>query len=234
MSILSAARIAALSSTIGLQAVLAACAGAATPRMIGAYPMPGPTPVATYVPPSASTLLTCDGFIRLQVAHVPTAADEIMALTDAFNGYLASQEAWFEGDLQHISLTLAIPAPKFDALHAAVLPLGHIQDERLTPKHIAVPPGGSPWNTFTHLTVHLVAAPPPSGWSEPVRAVPEPGWSPARTFARAFGVFAALFTFLADVLIWVSVVVGPFILLGFGLRWLMRQARRPAPPPDNL
>jgi hypothetical protein len=41
-------------------------------------------------------------------------------------------------------------------------------------------------------------------------------------------VFASIFTVLIDVVIWVLVVVGPFVLMGLGLRWLIRRIRRPA------
>jgi hypothetical protein len=45
------------------------------------------------------------------------------------------------------------------------------------------------------------------------------------TFRAAFSVFAALFTYLVDILIWLTVVGGPFVLMGLGLRALVRRWR---------
>jgi hypothetical protein len=214
---------------IGPVALLAACAGSATPQLIGAYRPGDAPPIATYVPPSGQSLLVYDGYLSLRVRDVPAAAAAAADLAYSLGGYLAGQQTWHEGRDQHVTLTLAVPAPQFDLLRTAVSDLGRVQDERLLSDPVPLPPGGSAWNTFAHLTVHL-APPATPQWRLP--RLPGFGWSPAHTFSSAFTVFAAVFTFLLDVLIWLSVVVGPFILLGLGLRWLLRQARRPAPPTD--
>jgi hypothetical protein len=43
---------------------------------------------------------------------------------------------------------------------------------------------------------------------------------------RAWQVTASIFTFLLDGLIWIGVVAGPFVLIGLGILFLVRRARR--------
>jgi hypothetical protein len=223
-------RLVALPVATALLIALAACSGAASPRLIGAYRSQGAPPIATFVPPPGGSLVVYDGLVTLEVGDVSAAASAATDLAYGLGGYLASQQTWFAGDAQYVTLTLAVPAPQFDALRAAVLDLGRVQEERLIGEPIPLPPGASARNVYAHLTVHLSPA-PGAQWRLP--RLPDLGWSPARTFGSALAVFAAVFAFLLDVLIWLSVVGGPFILLGLGLRWLVRQSRRSAPPTDT-
>jgi hypothetical protein len=52
-----------------------------------------------------------------------------------------------------------------------------------------------------------------------------PAWRPARTLQQAFSVFLSIFGFLTDILIWVVVVVGPFLLIGLGIGLIIRKRR---------
>jgi hypothetical protein len=230
MSTASVHRLVLSLAAAGLLAALAACAAGDTPRLIGAYPPETIESIVTLVPPAGAPPVVHEGFVSLQVADVYAAAEAASGLADDLGGYRASQHHWFSGDDPHITLTLAVPAPQFESLRAAVLDLGRARDERLTAGPVPLPPGGTAWSVSAHLTVQLDPAPRPQ-WRLP--RLPDFGWRPSRTFASAFAVFAAVFTFLLDVLIWLSVVVGPFVLLGLGLRWLVRQARPPVPPADK-
>ena len=72
------------------------------------------------------------------------------------------------------------------------------------------PRGQLPYSHITlHLRPRLVSVPP----IDPIE-----GWDPVRTFQNAFAVFVRIFGFMVDILIWITVVLGPFILvtwLGF-------------------
>jgi hypothetical protein len=211
-------------------AVLAACGGSATPQLIGAYRPESSPPIATYVPAPPNSVVTYDGFLDLEVRNVTAAADAAAELAYAYGGYPSSSQSWYDGRNLHATLTLAVPTAQFEALRRAVLDLGQVVEERLNADIVTLPPGHSAWNTYASLTIHFAPATVPA-----VRLPPLPslGWSPARTFASAFGLFAALFTFLVDVIIWISVVAGPFVLLGLGLRWLARRLRRPESPDEK-
>ena len=79
---------------------------------------------------------------------------------------------------------------------------------------------------YATLTVHFIPDPP----LFTLPRLPDTGWSPLRTFARAFGLFATIFTFILDLVIWLTVVVGPFILMALGARYLARRLRVPPGP----
>jgi hypothetical protein len=47
-----------------------------------------------------------------------------------------------------------------------------------------------------------------------------------QTFQRAFGVFVNIFGFLVDIVIWVGVVIGPFLLIGWGIWSAIKRLHR--------
>jgi len=81
--------------------------------------------------------------------------------------------------------------------------------------------GRSAYSTITvQLSPQVVAATP----------TPEPGWNPARTFEKASKVLVKASQGLADVMIWLTIVIGPLALAGLLLlgllRWLFRKVAR--------
>ncbi len=80
---------------------------------------------------------------------------------------------------------------------------------------------------------------------------PTPGWNPVHTFNNASGILSALFRATVDLLIWLGVVFGPFVLVFALIFWLLdrflhlrsrlqinrplaaRQASAPAHPSDQ-
>jgi hypothetical protein len=54
-----------------------------------------------------------------------------------------------------------------------------------------------------------------------------PDWHAASTFAQAFSVAAAIFRFLLDAAIWIVVVIGPFVLIGWWVRKLWLRKKTP-------
>jgi hypothetical protein len=63
----------------------------------------------------------------------------------------------------------------------------------------------------------------------PARPEPKAAWDPGRTFERASDVLATLLQGLADLLIWLGVVFGPFALVGaliLGLGWRLLRPRK--------
>jgi hypothetical protein len=193
---------------------LSACSGSA-PQLIGAYPKDAPDYAAS------STLLVYNSFLTLEVADVDWAADQALQAATDRGGYLVSSQTWYADGQKRRTLTLAVPAPYFDDLRQALLRLGRLVSETVSsePKPIR----GDDWNTFAHITVQFQPAAPVISLPK----LPNFGWDPGRTFAQAFGVFFTLFTFLVDAVIWVTVILGPFVLMGLGLRTVVRKLRKP-------
>ena len=197
-------------------AALAACSGSATPQLIGSYQRYGtPTPFV----PLARVYNTN---LEIEVSDVDLAAQQAARLAYDNGGYLVASQSWYQDGRWRTALTLSVPASQFDTLRRSLIALGRLLDERLASQPAPWP--GYPAQPESIVSVTFSTAGP----LVELPALPNLSWSPARTFAQAFGVFAGIFTVLIDVLIWVSVVAGPFVLMGLGLRWLMRRIRRPA------
>ncbi len=195
---------------------ITACGGSATPQLIGAYPK-GSGESSTYAPPPSNLLVVYAAYLDLEVANTDWAAERATELAYNSGGYLVSSQSWYQDSRKHTTLTLAVPVAQFESVRQALLGLGKLQHESVSGDLV----GAGGWNTFSNITLQLHPARP----VVTLPALPSFGWSPARTFESAFGVFAALFTFLVDVVIWVAVVVGPFVLMGLGVRALWRRFR---------
>jgi hypothetical protein len=192
---------------------LAACsASGATPQLIGAYPK------TTSAPPPATIVYNTN--LTLEVYDPAPTAERAIQIAYDFGGYLVSSEMWSVGDDQYFTLTLAVPAAQFSGAREALLKLGTLINETVTSEWKY----GGQWDEYSTLTVNLRPAQPSLPRPAPINL----GWNPVNTFSRAFGVFARLFTFLVDALIWVAVVLGPFVLMGLGLRAVIQRLRRRA------
>lgn len=190
--------------------VLTACAPSAAPRLIGAAPRSSA--------PAAPIVYT--GYLTLAAADVDAAADRAARLAESYSGYLVEAHTWTAGDGRRATVTLAVPVPNFDALRQALLGLGTFVEETVSSQ--PRPIGRDDWNTYTQIVLTL--QPAAAAWNPP--PLPDTGWDPARTLSRAFGVSAAILGFLADLVIWVIVVAGPLVLLGWGAWALWRRGRR--------
>lgn len=209
---------------------LAACAGSATPALIGAYRADSAPPIATYIPPpSTDGVLVYNATLDLTVRDVTAAADAAARLAADAGGYLSGSQSWYVNDDLHTTLTLVVPSDEFEAIHAGLLRLGTLNTAYVSGDPITTPAGR--WDTSSAITVSLSPAPPL--FDLPVPSLPDTGWRPGRTFAAAFSVFATLFTALVDAAIWLAVVVGPFVLLAYGLRRLLRPARPVVPSSEE-
>lgn len=199
-------------SLLFLASVLfAGCSAASAPRLIGSYPSQPPQP-------PAARLVVYNSLLELQVFDVEQATRQAERLTYDYGGYLESSSAWYQGRELCQTLVLAVPQPNYTALRRALLRLGTLQSEQVS-GNLASGSTGS-WEAYAHITVNLRPWAPSWIWHE------TPGWNPLRTFGRAMQVAAAIFSFLIDASIWVLVITGPFILLGWGLRALLRRLRR--------
>ncbi len=213
-----------LLAALGLLPLLAACAGMqATPQIIASAPREAESglPIAEYTAPANNRLVVYSASLELEVRDVDAAAERATQLAYDYGGYLAESTSWRREGQTYTTLTLAVPVAYYEDLYAALLRLGTPRTERQSGD--VVPRGRyeDEWNTFSHITVSLRPAPalvrlPP---------LPETGWSPMRTFWQAFGFVAGILQVLVDILIWVVVVAGPFVLIGLGVRALVRRWR---------
>jgi hypothetical protein len=200
--------------------VLAACSTASEPRMIAAHPA-GEVPIAVYpIEPPVGPIppVVYSASLDLKVGNLDHAVERAMSLAYENGGYLVSSQSWYQEDEKRTTLVLAVPADRFDAMHNGLLNLGSLVSEQVYGE--LLPYDNRGWETFSHITVNLR----PRGWSLP--SVDVPDLRPAHTFVQAWQVFTAIFGFLLDVVIWIVVVVGPFVLMGWGLIKLLQWRKK--------
>ncbi len=195
-----------------LSVMLAACSGK-EPKQIAIYPRS--TPVA--LPPGMTFVYS--GYQELKVWDVDRTAEEAAQLAYNYGGYLYSSQSWYSDNHKATTLQLAVPTANFDSLLNALHNLGELVSENVSGEWVDQSYNGYP-QQYSTITLQLRSG---------SLSLPEPetpGWNPLRTLQKAFGVFVTIFGFLADILIWVLVVGGPFVLVGLGIGWIVKRSRK--------
>jgi len=194
--------------------LLAACSyggEAESSQPIAVYPKNTPIAVAPPLPERA--VLVYRLFLELQVNNVKATAGRVEQLAYQHGGYLISTQTWFADGRQNTTMLIAVPTVNFEFLHAELRGLGKLISESKSGVLVdAYPRQHVP---YSHVTVHLRSIEA----TIPIIEISN-GWDPLHTFQNAFAVFLRIFGFLADIFIWLLVVVGPFALL-FGLTFLI-------------
>jgi hypothetical protein len=189
--------------------LLSACAGADNPRLLATFPRA--TPIAIY---PGQTQIIYNAYIEINVSNVDLATERAAQKAYDYGGYMESSQSWYVEGRKHTTLALIVPAANFDLLHDALLRLGNLVSETVSGERAAP---RYPEPQYSHITLQLS----PAGFAWP--QVNVPGWRPLQTLQKAFNVFLSIFGFLADILIWVIVVGGPFALLGWLVWRLLRR-----------
>jgi len=130
-----------------------------------------------------------------------------------FGGFLVTNQTWFEKALVFF---LDSPSRRTSArLHSALLQLGRVIAENYaTYAHDCLN-----CQPFSHISLYLRSSKPL------LSPLPASGWNPVRTLRAALSVFTGIFSVMADGIIWLVVVGGPFVLMGWGLVALARRLR---------
>ncbi len=183
---------------------LAACAGMETPQMIASHSFE--EPIAMY----PSMPITYDATIELGVTNVEKAAKKAVQIASAYEGYLLNSQTWLQEGDKHISLTIIVPANNFESFRVHLLRLGDLRYEHVWSEDDS-------WNGYSEITIHI--HPKASSFS----SISFPDWRPIRTILNAWEVFVAMFGFLLDIAIWIVVVLGPFVLMGWLAQKIMRR-----------
>lgn len=205
---------------IAIPLLLAACSGQSTPKAIAVYPQK--TPVVPPAPYPVPPVIVYHGFLDLEVRSADRAVDQASDLAAKYGGYLAGLQSWQVGGQTVISIDLVVPTPGFEPLRLGLRQLGTVLNESVTGEPLHPQPGRSQIYppSYSTITVQLRAG----GVAWPTAS--QTGWNPGRTVQRAFAVFMTIFGFLADTLIWIVVVLGPFIAIGLLAYLLVRRTRK--------
>jgi Domain of unknown function (DUF4349) len=185
---------------------LAACSGA--PRQIATYPQEKPLAASGQYDHGSYVY---DAYIELEVRNPESKAEQAIDLTQNYGGYLSNSQTWWTDGKQQVRLTLMVPVINFDKLYNALPPLGRVARENIYGRWDG---NGDGWSTYSQITLLLSASSPD------LPRISLGNWHPLDTLRQAWRVSTTLIGFLIDVLVWALVVIGPFVLIGLGLRKL--------------
>jgi len=193
-----------------LTVMLAACSSPDGPEQIATYPHEAPIAVAPRYP---DTSVVYNATLDLEVSNVERAAERAKEIAFDQNGYLVSSQSWYQDGEKHMTIVLAVPAVRFDDVREDLLRLGSVVGEWISSE--LANKQTETWETYSQITLYL--HPKESAFPE----ISLPKWRPVRTFEKAWDVFVSVFGFLLDIVIWVVVVAGPFVLIGWGTHKLV-------------
>ena len=206
-----------------LALILVACQPAADgPRQIASYPNGVQAETSeTYSPPIGvpqTAILVYDASLDLAVWNVDDAANSALQKAADYGGYLSASNLWNANGQKYATLTFALPAGNYDQALAAFKRLGTVNREQVSGKLYSPYSGQTGWDYTSHITLNL---------SQRFETVEWPSLDvtdahPMRTLSAAFGVLVTLLGFLLDIAIWLTVVVGPFVFVGWGVRKVWR------------
>ena len=180
------------------------------------------TPIAKY-PPDPIQYQT---FLEILVNNVDRAAETAAYRASANDGYLIRSDSWYSDGYKVITLELAVPTYNFENLRSELISLGQVINESLSGKP-ANPPTYDRFIEYSQITLQLRST---NLFISPIKPS---GWDPLRTLQSAWSVFLTIFGFITDILIWILVVAGPFILIALIIRAIIRKRAKPAERPQN-
>lgn len=202
-----------LTSLLGL---FVACSKVKSPEQIAVYTKD--EPIAVYARFPESTLIY-NATLDLEVPNVDRAAKRAKEIAFEQGGYLISAQSWYRDGEKHTTVILALPVYQFERTWDDLLRMGTLTGEWISSELVS--PGSGMHDIYVQITIYLHPKDP---------IVPEillPKWRPVRTFEKAFGVFVSIFGFILDIVIWVTVVAGPFVLMGWGALKFYNWWRKP-------
>lgn len=202
------------------------CSAQDSPELIGSYPS-NPDSSQTRSNTSKSIDLVYEAEIDLHVGDVYRTSEKISRLADQYGGYLVDSQTWFLGDEDHAQLVIKVPSYNFFPLYNAIKKLGEVEFETYIGEPQFDYSKGLDRGVISEISIHLSATP---SW---YHAKPVKGWYPLNTFQNALAVSTSIITFIIDVLIWIIVVLSPFVLIFIAFKRIQKQLGTPKPKESN-
>jgi hypothetical protein len=192
---------------------VAGCSGSATPQLIAAYPG-GSQSSGSVVSPNQfiPTPAPCSAIIEVEVPNLEAAVGRASELAASYSAYVTSLNSWSDNRYKLTNLTIVAPQPGFNSLRSRLLELGSPLDDSLL--------GNPEYSSLAYCQISLTLAQKTTG-------LPSIGWDPIHTLKHALSLSVSIFGFLVDALIWIVVVLGPFVLMGLGVRALLKRRSKP-------
>ncbi len=190
--------------------ILPGCSALSSPRQIASYPLSTPYPRPMTTP-------AYDTYLELDVPDLEEVMERAARLAYRAGGMVVDACSWQQDGCDRTILVLAVPTGHSEALLRALLDLGTPLRQHTSSRMIGRYVEGA--SMYAYITIQFRE----SGGRLP--ALPPTGFRPLRTLAKAWRVFASITGFLVDILIWIAVVPGPFILSGLVVWRIVRHYR---------
>ncbi len=199
-----------------LPALLLSACSSNGPRQIAAYPKTAPQGPVQIYPHLEQIVYRAE--MDVTVADVDQAARKAESFASQYSGYLSSSNSFLQDGQRFTTVVLSVPSGNYTGLHDALLKLGTLTDEQVSGDLVPYGPGEISY--YSTITVNFS----PDAWHLP--PISFGSWHPLQTLEKALDFSASIFGFLLDILIWLVVVLGPFLLLGWLALVLIRRSRR--------
>jgi len=193
-----------------------------SPQLVASYPAESQIAIYPFTPPNL--VVVYNATLTLEVANLDRTVEAVNSLVYKNRGYIASSQSWFQDDAKYTTLVLAVPAIHFNKVHQALSTFGDLVTDYVSGELRPAEYDASDWQVFSYITLHL--HPKAAFFPNPFY----PGWRPAQTFTNAWRIFLSIFGFLVDIIIWVAVVVGPFLFIIWLIAKLIQRRKRKASP----
>lgn len=206
-----------------LAVVLVGCGGRGeAPRLVASYP--AENQIAVYPPSSPDIFLVYHATITIEVANFQVAMSRLENLVHEYGGYVSSSQSWYQDGRPFGTVQLSVPAFYFDQVLEKLKSIGDLISEHVSGEVVQPYHGDETWRLYSQVTVHLRQK------DSPFFSAALPDWRPLRTLHSAWGIFVSILGFFVDILIWVGVVVGPFLLMAWGVKRLLQRKKGKTTP----
>jgi hypothetical protein len=206
--------------------VLSACTAPGGPEQIAVHP--NESQIAVYPRLPLGTIIY-SAALDMEVSNVERAAQYAKEIAFKEHGYLVSAQSWYQDGEKQMSVVIAVPAYRFDAVLQDLMRLGNLLGEWISSEKVY--PQADSTESYSQISIFL--HPKESALSQ----ISLPKWRPVRTFEKAWEVSLSLFGFLLDIIIWLVVVIAPFILIAWGAltvyRWFRKAAHKTGPETET-
>jgi hypothetical protein len=146
-----------------------------------------------------------DVWYSMLVARPDHAAYAVVQAVQASGGYVFEQFDHYEKGERHVVIEANVPTNGLKSFEASLASIGNLTGSSPSAFHSG--------EYMTQVRVTLSPKIPPASYVE-IR-----GWRPGETFEAALGVLGSILRVLIDFLIWVGVLIGPFFILGYVIRY---------------
>lgn len=157
-------------------------------------------------------------FVEIEVNQVEKSVNEVTDLANVYGGRVTNSILWQEDGDFFASVTLSVPAHRFEQVLNDLLEFGKVSSQRIVESTSAA--------RLEQYNAQITVQFQPKKSFISLEKLSAASGRVQHTYTRALSLLAQVVTSLFDLVIWFAVVAGPFILIGLGLLMLLRRPHK--------